>query len=844
MRQEPIECYWSLPSSELERALQSSALGLTAAEAQARLADHGANELSSQRPVSRLRALTDQLRSPLLLLLLFAAAASALTGSWVDALIVFSILFASVGISYSREYHAQAAAAALSARVHVRASVLRAGQLVSIPAREVVPGDVVQLCAGSLVPADAVVLEASDCFVNEAVLTGESFPVTKDRGVVAPDTELGQRSNSVFLGTNVRSGTARCLVVATGASTQFGAVARRLTLRAPETEFDRGLRRFGYMLSSAMLVMVLLVFAANMLMGRPPVETLLFSIALAVGLSPELLPAILSINLSRGAQAMADIGVLVKKLNAIENLGSMDVLCTDKTGTLTEGIVRLEGAYDPRGERSDAVLALAMENAALQTGLPNPLDEAIVQAGTTPVPIAAKLGEVPYDFVRKRLSVVIRSEHGARLITKGAFELVLQACTRTTEGAALDPELRGALLERFHAWSRQGTRVLAVATRELPERDSYSRSDEQDLSFAGYLTFLDSPKQGVGEALSGLRALGVSLKLITGDTKLVAQHVATQVGMNAERVLTGRELDELHDEALWHAAEETELFVEVDPNQKERIILSLKKMRHVVGFLGDGINDAPAMHAADTSLSVDQAVDVAKEAADFVLMEKDLRVIRRGIEEGRKTFANTLKYVLTTTSANLGNMVSMAAASLFLPFLPLLAGQILLNNFLSDIPAVGIADDSVDAELVERPRRWSMRFIARFMLVFGTLSSLFDFLTFGLLLGVFAAAPAMFRTGWFVESLLTELVVALVVRTRGPFFGSRPGRVLLLSTLLLIPLTLLIPYLPYSELLGFVPMPWSMLATLVAITLGYILATELVKVRFYRTTRPLDDAHA
>jgi Mg2+-importing ATPase len=834
MPDDSIESYWSLAPPDLDTRLRSSGKGLSSAEAKVRLATHGANELAEQRPLSRARALRNQLRNPLVLLLVFAAIASAVTGSWVDALIVFAILFASVIISYSREYRAQTAAAALSARVHIRASVLRDGALTSIPAREVVPGDVVQLAAGSLVPADAVVLEASDCFVNEAVLTGESFPVTKASGLVARGAELAERSNCVFLGTNVRSGTARCLVVNTGGRTQFGAVARRLTLRAPETEFDRGLRHFGYLLSSAMLVMVLLVFAANMFLGRPPVETLLFSIALAVGLSPELLPAILSVNLSRGAQAMAQIGVLVKKLNAIENLGSMDVLCTDKTGTLTEGVVRLEGAYGPSGERSEEVLALATLNASLQAGLPNPLDDAIVQARTTLAASAEKLGEVPYDFVRKRLSIVVRSKEGARLISKGALESVLQACTRTATGATMDSAQREALLERFHEWSRQGTRVLGIATRDLSEQGAYGRDDERDLSFAGYLTFLDNPKPGVTEAMSDLRALGVSLKLITGDTKLVAQHVAAQVGMRADRVLTGRELDELHDEALWHAAEQTELFVEVDPNQKERIILALKKMRHVVGFLGDGINDAPAMHAADTSLSVDQAVDVAKEAADFVLMQRDLHVIRRGIEEGRKTFANTLKYVLTTTSANLGNMVSMAVASLFLPFLPLLAGQILLNNFLSDVPAIGIADDSVDDELVDHPRRWDMRFIGRFMVVFGSVSSLFDFLTFGALLGLFAATPEVFRTGWFAESLLTELLVALVVRTRRPFFRSRPGRTLLISTLMLIPVTLAIPYLPYSGLLGFTPLPWSVLTALVGITILYVLATELVKVRFYR----------
>jgi Mg2+-importing ATPase len=621
-------------------------------------------------------------------------------------------------------------------------------------------------------------------------------------------------------------------VVQTGAATEFGAIAHRLTLRPPETEFDRGIRRFGYLLTSAMFVMVVIVVAGNVVLGRAPIETLLFAIALAVGLSPELMPVILNVNLARGAQAMARHGVLVKRLSAIENLGSMDVLCTDKTGTLTEGVVRLDGAWDPSGAASADVLALAACNAAFQTGLANALDDAILRAHAAPPPDVVKLAEVPYDFVRRRLSVVVRTPDGVRLVTKGAVEQVLEACT-SLDGRPLDGAGRDALRARVRVWSGQGIRVLGVADRALPARPSYGRADEAELRFAGFLTFFDAPKDGVGEALSELRRLGVAVKLISGDAKLVARHVAASVGMPAERILTGRELDELHDEALWRTAEHTDLFVEVDPNQKERIILSLKKMGHVVGFLGDGINDAPAMHAADTSLSVEGAVDVAKEAADFVLLERDLDVIRRGIEEGRRTFANTLKYVLITTSANLGNMVSMALASLVLPFLPLLAGQILLNNLLSDVPAIGLADDRVDPELVDRPRRWDLGFIGRFMVTFGLVSSTFDLLTFAALLGVFAASVATFRTGWFVESLLTELVIALVVRTRRPLLRSRPGTLLLVLSLLLIAVTLAIPYLPYAHVLGFTPLPAGVVAMLLAVTVLYVLATEVTKARFY-----------
>jgi Mg2+-importing ATPase len=778
--------------------------------------------------------LLNQLRSPLLLLLVFAAITSAVVGELTDATIVLVILTASVGIGYLREYRAQAAAAKLQLQITARATVLRDGRSTMLPVRELVPGDMIMLSAGSLVPADGVILEANTFFVNEAVLTGESFPVEKIPGVSAPDAIVSRRFNCVFLGTNVRSGSARCVVIRTGSKTEFGHIAHRLALRAPETEFDRGVRQFGYLLATAMLVMVVFVFAINSYLGRPPIETLLFSVALAVGLSPELLPAILTVSLARGAQVMARHGVLVRHLNAIENLGSMDILCTDKTGTLTEGVVRLEGAYDAAGNRSSNVLELAACNAALQTGVTNPLDEAILAAPARGSVHCEKVGEIPFDFVRKRTSIIVRKTEGLTLITKGAFEHVLDACTQSADGTDLSADQRSALRHRFRSWSERGVRVIGVAQAALSGGQPYTREAERNLRFMGFLTFLDRPKEGAREAISYLKALGVSVKLITGDVSLVAQNVAAAVGLKCDRVLTGNELDQLHDEALWHAAERTDLFVEIDPNQKERIILALKKTGHVVGFLGDGVNDAPAMHAADTSMSVDQAVDVAKEAADFVLLERHLDVLRRGIEEGRKTFANTLKYVLITISANLGNMLSMAVASVVLPFLPLLAGQILLNNLLSDIPAIGLANDNVDPELVDRPRRWNMRFIAQFMIEFGMLSSVFDFLTFAALLGLFSASPILFRSGWFAESLLTELAIVFVVRTRRPFYNSRPAPLLFGLTIITAVISLAIPYLPMAASLGFTHMPANLMALVVGLTILYVVAAELAKSRFFR----------
>ena len=623
------EDYWTLNPEEIARRLDCNLRGLSASDASERLKAYGPNEIREEDELSRWKVLWSQLRSPLQLLLVFAAAASALTGEWTDAGMVLLIVIVSSGIGYTREYSANQAASALKARIRVRTRVIRDGTSVPVPYSEIVPGDILTLSAGSLVTADAAVIESSDCYVSEAALTGESFPVEKRPGTVSLGTRLAERTNCVFAGSNVRSGTARCIVVRTGQATEFGSIAHRLSLRPPETEFDRGIRRFGYMLTIAMLIMTLVVFAVHVLRGRPATETLLFAIAIAVGLSPELLPAILNVSLARGAKTMAQRGVLVRRLNAIENLGSMDVLCTDKTGTLTEGIVKLDGAYDTNGISSPEVLELAALNAATETGLSNPLDDAILQTHSPNLENIEKIAEIPFDFTRKRVSVVLRTPSGVRLITKGAFEHVLEVC-------AVDAKARTELTRRYEAWSQSGIRVVAVAMRFVEVRSSYTRDDETDLEFQGFLTFLDRPKEGALKALADLSALGISVKVITGDSRFVAQHVAQLVGMRSSRMLTGADLNNLHDEALWHAAEKTDLFVEVDPNQKERIILSLRKMGHVVGFLGDGVNDAPAMHSADTSLSVEHAVDVARQAADFVLLEKSLDVIRYGVEEGRR----------------------------------------------------------------------------------------------------------------------------------------------------------------------------------------------------------------
>lgn len=833
--------YWSLPPARLFSELNTSRNGLTPADAGQRLKQYGANVIEAQHQATALRLLLSQFKSPLVLILIFAAIVSGIVGEWVDASIVLAIILGSTILGFVQEYTASNTVEKLRSQVTLKSNLLRGGQPQMLPSEQVVPGDLVMLSAGSLIPADGVVLEANDFFVNQAVLTGETFPVEKKPAIVPENASLSQRINCVFRGTSASSGTAQVLIVQTGKATVFGQVADRLRLRPPETEFERGIRHFGNLLTQVMLVMVLIVMAVNTFLAKPVIDSLLFALALAVGLTPELLPAIISITLAHGAQQMAKRGVIVRRLTSIENFGSMDVLCTDKTGTLTEGIVHLDGALDTQGQPSTDVLRYAYLNAYHQTGLNNPLDEAIqaaAQKANLDISAEQKIDEIPYDFIRKRLSVVIANAQGERtLITKGALDKILSICTQLQSVDGIHPfdaTTRAEIEKQYSEWSEKGFRVLGLATKSVDRQlETYSFTDENGLIFAGFLLFLDPPKVDVKQVIIDLAKRGVQLKIITGDNQKVARHVADAVNLPLQGVLTGSDLNTMNDEALWHLAERTTLFAEVDPNQKERIILALQKTGHVIGYMGDGINDAPALHAADVGLSVDTAVDVAKDAADFVLLKKDLAILRQGIDEGRSTFANTLKYILTTISANFGNMFSMAGASLLLPFLPLLAPQILLNNFLSDIPAITIASDNVDLEMTEKPRRWNTRFIRNYMVLFGMVSSIFDFLTFGILLFLFRASPEEFRTGWFIESLITELVIALVVRTRHVFFRSRPGKLLLASTLIFIGIAVALPYLPFIAVFGFVPLPAPLMLAMLGLTAFYVLATEVTKKIFY-----------
>jgi Mg2+-importing ATPase len=825
--------FWNLPEDALFAALGTSRDGLSSSDAAARLLRQPG--LSVRRP-SALLLFVRQLASPIVAILLLAAILSFGVRDVQDAWIIVAIVLASAGLGFWQEYGAANAVAALLATVQTTATVVRDGRETEVPVAGVVPGDVVVLGAGARVPGDCRVLEARDLHIIEAALTGESFPVEKEPGTLPADTPLVRRSNALYLGTHVASGTGRAVVARTGKGTEFGAISERLRLRAPETEFERGVRRFGFLLAEVTLLLVIAIFAINVALHRPVLEAFLFSLALAVGLTPQLLPAIISVNLSHGARRLARRQVIVKRLSAIENLGSMDVLCADKTGTLTAGEVRVHRATDPVGTASPAVLRWAALNAVFETGFRNPLDAAIRDAAGADCAGWEKLDEIPYDFMRKRLSVLVRGAGGRRIVTKGAVAPVLEACTAAelADGSAVPlAAVRSRVDGQVAELGARGLRAIAVAIRDPGDVDRIARDDECDMTLVGLVSFVDPPKDGAREAIEGLGRLGVALKIISGDSSAVTVAVARAVGMAEPRVLTGTDLRQMSDEALLHVAPAVQLFAEVEPNQKERVILALEKAGHVVGYLGDGINDASSLHAADVGLSVDGAVDVAKEAADIVLLHRDLAVIAAGVREGRRTFANTLKYVFMATSANFGNMFSMAGASLFLDFLPLLPKQILLTNLLTDLPEMAIARDRVDAAWIERPHRWDVRFIRNFMLVFGALSSVFDYATFGVLLWFLHAGVVEFRTGWFVESVVSAACVVLVVRSRGPAFSSRPGRALLAGTIGSVCAAVALPFTPLASPLGFRPVPPSFLLALAALVVAYVSSAEAVKRLFY-----------
>jgi P-type Mg2+ transporter len=826
--------FWSLEPQALLQEMQGSADGLTDEEAARRLAANGPNSVRPRRSYGTLYILLNQFKSPITILLIVAALLSFALGHAADAAIILAIILFGSLLGFWQEKGASNAVAELMKLVQIRCSVRRNGKAREIPLEHVVTGDIIELNAGDIVPADALLLESNNLFVDEAAFTGESFPVEKTTGITEASTAVSGRSNAVFMGSHVISGTAIVVAAKTGRDTEFGKISKELGNRNPETDFEKGIRHFGYLLMQITLILVVIIFAVNVLLKKPALDSILFSLALAVGLTPQLLPAIISINLSTGARRMARENVIVKRLSSIENLGSMDILCADKTGTVTEGKVKVRAALDAQGNPSDEVMRLAWLNAGLQKGFSNPIDEAIMQRSGGSLPFTL-LDEVPYDFIRKRLTILAGTDKGPLAISKGAFHSMLQVCSQVKCRDAIVPiaNLNQELQQRFEILSAEGLRVIAVAYRETAQ-ERFTMDDEKDMVFAGFLTLYDPPKPGIDQTIGELNALGVTLKLITGDNREVARSLAKMIGIEEPRILTGEELRQMNSGALVQRAPLTDIFAEVEPNQKEQIIRALKTAGHVVGFMGDGINDAPALQAADVGISVDTAVDVAKEAADIVLLSQSLDVLGTGIRSGRITFANTMKYIFMATSANFGNMFSMAGISLFLPFLPLLPKQILLTNVMTDIPEMTIAMDKVDEDQIGSPQKWDIGFIKRFMITFGLISSVFDYLTFILLLWVLRGDEKNFQTGWFTESVISASLIVLVVRTRMSFFRSRPSLPLTLATLAIVLLTLLLPFTPLAGLLGFRPLPPAFYGWILLIIVAYIFSAEMAKRWFYR----------
>lgn len=841
MKLNPVTKQWWLAlqnKTEVERANEFK--GLTSSEAKARLMKFGYNNINTANSKSLLLQYLARFKNPLVIILVVASAISAFTGELTNFFIISFMVLLSVTLDFIQEYRANAAADKLKQSVSIRTLAIRDGFPQEISANLIVPGDIVMLSAGNLIPADGVILFARDFFVRQALLTGESYPVEK-----RPDTpsitaiDLQDATNAVFMGTSVISGSATMLVIKTGADTVIGEIADKVSQPSKTTSFENGTRRFGLLIMRLTIFMVMFVLLANAYFHKPWLESFLFAVALAVGLTPELLPMVVSVTLSRGAMRMAKKQMIIKRLSAIQDLGSMDVLCTDKTGTLTEAKIRLEKHVDAEGIPSERVLELAYLNSYFETGLKSPLDEAILAHEHIEIGLWTKIDEVPFDFERRRVSVLVDNGASRWLVVKGAPDEIIGLCTHyelqgAKESTILDEKSRLSLHSEQHILEEDGFRVLGIAWRKVSLDHQHAvLDDEAELIFAGFAAFLDPPKESAAIALESLKKLGVAIKIVTGDSGLVTLHVCNQLKIPVTGQLTGSEIVQMDDYALCAKAETTNLFCRVNPSQKDRIIQALKKNGHVVGYLGDGVNDAPSLHSADVGMSVESAVDVAKEAADIILLKQDLHVLHTGVMEGRRTFGNIMKYIMMGTSSNFGNMFSMAGAALFLPFLPMLPTQILLNNILYDISELPIPMDKVDSMETRNPRVLNINFIRNFMFVIGPISSLFDFLTFYVMLVILQSNEKLFQTGWFVESLCTQVMVIFIIRTRGSPLKSCAHPILIATSTAVVLIGALIPFTPIGDYFGFVAPPMKFYLILGGMLLVYLCIVQLAKQFFY-----------
>ena len=834
------EDIWKQPADRILARLATTSAGLDAVAAQSRLETFGPNDAAVVKRSPLWLQFLARFRNPLVIILLVASGLSAATGDIASFLIVVVIVTISMTIDFVQEVRAQNAVEALRRSVAVQATVRRSGARLSLPIDQLVPGDIVELIAGDLVPADSRLLESRDLFINQALLTGEPYPAEKQAGDAPSGAESpAGASNAVFAGTSVISGTATIVVCRTGGKTALGHLATSLAEKPPATAFAVGIRRFGLLIMRLTILMVLFVLVVNISFDRPVLESLMFALALAVGLTPELLPMIVTVTLARSALELSRRKVIVKRLSAIHDLGAMDVLCTDKTGTLTEAAIKLMRTIDGRGTESQSAYAYAFVNSRFETGMKSPLDEAILAAKPFDMAEWKKIDEAPFDFERRRVSVLV--EHGAerRLIVKGAPEDLLRLSGQYEEADGkvlpLDHETRRCFEATLDGLGAQGFRALGIASRVVEaSHQTAAVSDECDLVFSGFAVFLDPPKASAGTTIQAMTAAGIAVKVLTGDNERVTRHVFAEIGVPVTGVLTGDALTHLSDEALLGQLRRVNLFCRINPQQKLRVLLALKRLGHVVGFMGDGINDAPALHAADVGISVDGAADVARAAADLILLEHDLSVVRDAVVCGRGTVLNVSKYVLMGSSSNFGNMFSMAGAALFLPFLPMLPIQILLNNLLYDVSEIAIPFDQVDEEAIARPVKWDVKFIERFMLMFGPVSSIFDFLTFFALLRLFGAGEALFQTGWFIESITTQVLVVFAIRTRRSIFRSRPHLFLTAMALGVVAFAIALPLLPFGRWFGFAPPPPLFFVFLTGATLAYLGIVEITKRIFYR----------
>ncbi|MCX6013148.1 MAG: magnesium-translocating P-type ATPase [Chloroflexi bacterium] len=848
----------TLPVSKLLDKLRTTLTGLSTEEVEKRLDEFGTNEVGTKKRQSVVIEFLYHFRNPLVIILIVAAILSGVLGEITNSIIIFCIVLISTILDFFQEYRAGKAAEELKKRIATKVPALRDNIKQDTATSDLVPGDILALSAGDIVPADCRVLISKDFFIDQSALTGESFPAEK--AVTIPEkldmTDITRWTNYLFMGTSVASGTATAVVVKTGNVTEYGAIVKKSMERKPQTEFDRGLRRFGSLITQITLVIVVVVLLVNALFKHGVLDSVLFAVALAVGLTPELLPLILSINLAKGAASMSKKGVIVKRMASIQNFGSMDILCTDKTGTLTQNRVTVIYHIDASGKDDEKVLLYSYLNSFHQTGLKSPLDDAILKHKELSVEKYQKIDEIPFDFVRKRVSIVVQDQQKL-LITKGAPEEIYKICNRyELDGKTYDftGSIKAKNEQKYQSLSAEGYRILGICYRVVTEeKQIYSIPDESSMVFLGFVVFMDPLKETALESLQMLRQVGVRMKILTGDNEIVTKKICQELGFQVTKthkspvsfnqlveirhIVRGSELEEMNDTTLAMVVEKNDIFARVTPAQKNRIITALKNNGHVVGFMGDGINDTPSMKTADIGISVENAVDVAKESADIILLKSELTSIGEGVLEGRKTFGNTMKYIMMGTSSNFGNMFSAAAASLFLPFLPMLPIQILLNNLLYDASQVTLPTDNVDAEYTVAPKRLQLAFIKKFMIFFGPISSAFDFLTFFVLLVVFKANAnaSLFQTAWFVESLFTQTLIIFVIRTRRiPFYKSRPSRSLIISIALILSIALIIPYTPLARVFGFVPLPWKFLGILVIFIIVYISLVEAMKAWFYR----------